>query len=44
MTRLILPICIISLLSGCQDANPAEREWKEQLYNCLLYTSDAADE
>ncbi len=24
MTRLILPICIISLLSGCQDANPAE--------------------
>lgn len=35
MTRLILPICIISLLSGCQDANPAEREWKEQLYKNL---------
>ena len=37
MTRLplILPVCIISLLSGCQDANPAEREWKEQLYKNL---------
>ena len=37
MTRLpfILPICIISLLSGCQDANPAEREWKDQLYKNL---------
>ena len=37
MTRLplILPICIISLFSGCQDANPAEREWKEQLYKNL---------
>lgn len=37
MTRLplILPVCIISLLSGCQDANPAEREWKDQLYKNL---------
>lgn len=28
MTRLpfILPICIISLFSGCQDANPADRK------------------
>ncbi|MFR1412306.1 MAG: NADH-quinone oxidoreductase subunit C [Akkermansia sp.] len=32
MTRLHPALCIISLLSGCQDANPAEREWKEKLY------------
>lgn len=32
---LILPVCIISLLSGCQDANPAEQEWKDQLYKNL---------
>lgn len=33
---LILPMCIISLLSGCQDTtNPAEREWKDQLYKNL---------
>ena len=37
MTRLplILPVCIISLLSGCQDANPAEQEWRDQLYKNL---------
>ena len=37
MTRLpfILSVCIVSLLGGCQDANPAEREWKEQLYQNL---------
>lgn len=32
---LILPVCIISLLSGCQEANPAEQEWKDQLYKNL---------
>lgn len=37
MIRLffILPICIMSLFSGCQDANPAEQEWQEQLYKNL---------
>lgn len=37
MTRLpfILSVCIASLLSGCQNSNPAEREWKDQLYKNL---------
>lgn len=37
MTRLplILPVCIISLLSSCQEANPAEQEWRDQLYKNL---------
>lgn len=31
----ILSVCFISLLGSCQNANPAEQEWKDQLYKNL---------
>ena len=31
----ILSVCFISLLGSCQNANPAEQEWKDQLLSLI---------
>ena len=31
----ILSVCFIGLLGSCQNTNPAEQEWKDQLYKNL---------